>query len=572
MIDLIFSGIAKAVAAALNLVIEFFLDALGFSMDTFNEVFPYAINAYDTICTVAVALVLIFAALQLFQFFSSRSDRIHGSPFRIITSILLAVGGIYLGNYLLTAIVDLCKAPYEVLKETSYMAATQEDVSLVRMALSVLDDIFSSASILVYLVLIIMIGVNVIKLLLEAVERYVVLFVLLYLSPLAFSTLASDMTEGVFKRYLSMFAGQCLLLILNIWSAKMAISMFASISAVSGQSGVLLHLIIGYAFLKVAQRMDSYLNQLGISAAVTGADLGNELFGSAMALTGGFGRTGSNGSGGVMGLAGKLSSAFNQYTPVGAFTSAIKNRAGAYTQTAGEAMRAGATAAHSAADQGATILDRAGAWGQAASDTFRARNWANVENADAKTMDGNVLVPNDLTDVVQAAYSGHMTEDQLNDLSVRPQAAAAIFHDLEDHPDSGVSDTATTAAMVKALNVPDSENYIRAAEGTLNDVAPNSAWMAANADGITASYSTESGKVKTMEVKNERQYHAIPSSQQTGFQEFESSGQKYFVRYDAPVERPTPSAPKPTQLIPDPKVANGPAESHSSVRKIDKLQ
>lgn len=106
-----------------------------------------------------MALVLIFAVVQLFAFLGSRSDKIQGSPFRVMTSILLAIGGIYLGNYLLMAIVDFCKAPYEVLKETSYMAAESGDVSMVKLAFAVLNDAFANVSVLVYLVLLLMIRV-----------------------------------------------------------------------------------------------------------------------------------------------------------------------------------------------------------------------------------------------------------------------------------------------------------------------------------------------------------------------------------------------------------------------------
>ena len=53
--------------------------------------------------------------------------------------------------------------------------------------------------------ILILIGYNYIKLLLEITERYVVTFVLMYLSPLASATIASPTTNGIYKKFFTMF-------------------------------------------------------------------------------------------------------------------------------------------------------------------------------------------------------------------------------------------------------------------------------------------------------------------------------------------------------------------------------
>lgn len=140
--------------------------------------------------------------------------------------------------------------------------------------------------------------------------------------------------------------------------------------------------------------MDSYLNQLGISAAVTGADLGSEMLGTVMAISGGFGGKGALGgvSNAVMGVAGKVTSAFDRYTPMGAVRTAARSQAQAYTRTAKEADRAGNAASYQAASEGGSIRDRAMAWAAASTETFKDRETAYNADAAVQSMDGNVFL------------------------------------------------------------------------------------------------------------------------------------------------------------------------------------
>lgn len=66
-------------------------------------------------------------------------------------------------------------------------------------------------------ILMIALGWNYFKLLLEVVERYVVVGVLCYTSPLAYSMGASKTTSQVFKSWCRMVGSQLLMLIMNVW-------------------------------------------------------------------------------------------------------------------------------------------------------------------------------------------------------------------------------------------------------------------------------------------------------------------------------------------------------------------
>ena len=75
----------------------------------------------------------------------------------------------------------------------------------------------SVVGLILILILLIALGWNYFKLLLETVERYIVVGVLCYTSPLAFSMGASKSTNNVFKSWCRMVGSQLLLLVMNVW-------------------------------------------------------------------------------------------------------------------------------------------------------------------------------------------------------------------------------------------------------------------------------------------------------------------------------------------------------------------
>ena len=75
----------------------------------------------------------------------------------------------------------------------------------------------SVVGLLLLTILEIALGWNYFKLLLETVERYIVVSVLCYTSPLAFSMGASKATTPVFRSWCRMVGSQLLLLVMNVW-------------------------------------------------------------------------------------------------------------------------------------------------------------------------------------------------------------------------------------------------------------------------------------------------------------------------------------------------------------------
>ena len=117
MIDIIISWISDTIGELLNSAIEFFAPLLGFSFQRFVNTFEYANTVYLIFQRCALVLVLIIAVVQLWGWFFPTSDRSRIPPTRTAFSVVLAVGFIYFGNYLLEGILRLCMFPYEAIMQ-----------------------------------------------------------------------------------------------------------------------------------------------------------------------------------------------------------------------------------------------------------------------------------------------------------------------------------------------------------------------------------------------------------------------------------------------------------------------
>ena len=120
-------------------------------------------------------------------------------------------------------------------------------------------------SILISCVFMIVILWNFVKLLLEMSQRFVVMLVYVYLSPLAAASGVGVNSISILKQSLTMFLSSGILWILNVWSVSIALSLFgnAGDAMAGGAGGFFLWAVITYGFLKIAQQLDDVFNAVG---------------------------------------------------------------------------------------------------------------------------------------------------------------------------------------------------------------------------------------------------------------------------------------------------------------------
>lgn len=307
MLDWIFEGIvtwiSSVVSDMMDAVSGLFLQALGTDMTAMEEYFPFVSKAFTVMQYTAWALLFLITVWQLFRVFGGPVTEAE-NPWVLLgrSALFTFLIGYAKPIFLLT--LKIATAPYTALMD---IQMTAEDFTFagieqaLQNGLTSLIATISVVGLLLLTILEIALGWNYFKLLLETVERYIVVGVLCYTSPLAFSMGASKATTPVFRSWCRMVGSQLLLLVMNVWflrgfstSVGQYIGTGGALS--NGNGNVFLWLFCAVAFLKTAQKFDSYLAAMGLNVAQTGSGMGMELLMAARVITGVAGGARSAGS------------------------------------------------------------------------------------------------------------------------------------------------------------------------------------------------------------------------------------------------------------------------------------
>lgn len=297
MLDWIFEGIvtwiSSIVSQMMDAVSGLFLNALGTDMTAMEEYFPFVTKAFDIMQYTAWAILFLITVWQLFRVFGGPITEAENPWTLLARSSLFALLIAYAKPIFLITL-NIARAPYTALMD---ITMTAEDFTFAGVeqaltnGLTTIVSIVSVVGLLLLVILEIALGWNYFKLLLETVERYIVVGVLCYTSPLAFSMGASKTTALVFKSWCRMVGSQLLLLVMNVWflrgfssSVGQYIGNGGALS--TGQGSIFLWLFCAIAFLKTAQRFDSYLAAMGLNVAQTGSSMGMELLMAARVISG----------------------------------------------------------------------------------------------------------------------------------------------------------------------------------------------------------------------------------------------------------------------------------------------
>lgn len=162
---------------------------------------------------------------------------------------------------------------------------------------TVVENVKDQTKLISLVVVIVMLGRIVyefIMYLTEVVERYLVLGVLFYASPLAFATAGSKSTRPIFSSFVRMMVCQLFLMVCNVFFFRLFIlGMSGMDNAVTtlkagGNSLLSVYFIIClmlYGILHVGTRIDSYLGSLGLSTAQTGRGLASSIVSSGLGVS-----------------------------------------------------------------------------------------------------------------------------------------------------------------------------------------------------------------------------------------------------------------------------------------------
>lgn len=229
ILDGIVEWLAEQVMNGLDLITTSVLGALGCDMNTFLRYFPAAETMYKIFVATAIGLVLLNWIWQLFKNFGLIAGIEAEDPIRLSIRSVLFILLIYNCNQITDLVLGIAGTPYSWILDSQLDPISFSDFNSV--LLTILGVCANGSIALIALILVLILAWNYIKLLFEAAERYVLLGVLIYTAPMAFSMGSVQSTSNIFKSWCRMFGGQLFLLIMNAWCLRLFTSMVGSFIA-----------------------------------------------------------------------------------------------------------------------------------------------------------------------------------------------------------------------------------------------------------------------------------------------------------------------------------------------------
>lgn len=304
--DIDVSGIMNAIAdwfstamvEVMDAISDEFLTLFNTDMSAFVGYFPFATATYDIIQATAWVLLIMIVVFQLLRnTLGPLTDA--EKPTTLIGRAVISAFCIGYAMPICDILLKLCRDPYNALLNYQAEANDFTWASLSGTLTNLFGNLFSMSGlgVIVMLLLVIAIAWNYVKLLLEVVERYVVLGVLTYTSPLGFTLAGSHSLANSFKAWCRMYGAQLIMMLMNVWFLRGFnfamggyIASYGTITpsgyeeAKDLSSPILFWMFAILAFLRTAQAVDRHLSAVGLSVAQTGVGLGQELMHTGMSL------------------------------------------------------------------------------------------------------------------------------------------------------------------------------------------------------------------------------------------------------------------------------------------------
>lgn len=304
-LGLVVTVIAKGLLNAADIVLEPLLEITTMStadvsrfvpgFDSGNNIGNFFIQAINIIAYM-IAGVLICCHIISYLINIAHGEKVESIP-KLIWNAVFGIVMVICGKTFLTMIFNEIVAPLSsALTEGvsdaggtfSFLGVGSDMTGLGEITSAF--DLNSLATLIVVLALMLIIWWNLIKLVLECAERYIICIFTVNLSPLAFATMASENTKDTARSWLQMFWSQCVLLILNIWVVGIARTALNNGLFGASNTEMVKWGLITYAFLKIAQRLDDMMQTAGLKITrTTGLDPISEASGVLLSIGNVFG-------------------------------------------------------------------------------------------------------------------------------------------------------------------------------------------------------------------------------------------------------------------------------------------
>lgn len=300
----IINAVADAVEVLLNTLIALFNKGIGLEGETtlysFYTLFDFCKVAYEVFLWAGFFILFTICTFQLFKsFFGPLSEA--ESPVALIAKTVLFTGLVGFSDQIVQFAINIGTVPYKLLNNPLLfnieLTSLVPNISDITSSVA-LTGIVEAGAVLEIGPLLLILGVayfvllikEFFKLLLEVVERYVILGLLSVVAPLCIACGASKATNQVFKSFMKMLISQIIVMCFSVFFLKGFISGFTNFFANVGAATVLGstgsftfrgHIVVAganifvqalmlLAWLKLGQKIDAHMGQLGLNVAQAG--------------------------------------------------------------------------------------------------------------------------------------------------------------------------------------------------------------------------------------------------------------------------------------------------------------
>lgn len=251
----------------MEIVTDMFTELLSCDLTLFEEMFGVVADLYkNVIVPMGIAILLLICVWQLFKSMFGKVGLASEDPIELVCRSGMCLFLIVAAKPVVNYILNIAGTPYQ------WVTGTEIEVKGFSEYVSVLEGVTGTLGIdslsisLLMLIMQFVVAWNYFKMLFVIAERYVLLGVFSYTSPLAFATGGSKATNNILSSWTKMFGGQIVLIILNSWCLKMFLSGYGNLMASSyGFTKFFVATLCLIGFCKITFKLDSYMSSLGVN-------------------------------------------------------------------------------------------------------------------------------------------------------------------------------------------------------------------------------------------------------------------------------------------------------------------
>ena len=297
MLAFLVEGLYQMIGEGLKFFFDSIISSLNMNGNPFVGAFPVLSTIFSALTVIGWSVLGVVLVFFVYQSIMTPNSQNAEHPFNLLCRAVLAGSILALSGYIKDVFMDFGSAIYDALSSIDITSGPPKSlgealigpfleggaVSGVMQAAGLLSGVSS----LFLLIMLIAISWQIIKFMLELLERYVTFCFSGYLMPLVAPTLVSKATAGIFSAYMSFVVAQMLLMWLSVIFMKIIIAGFMSMGT-TGSPSWFLHCFLLYSMTILAQKADNILarigfrNVLGHAGVVSSFMAGTMLLGSAI--------------------------------------------------------------------------------------------------------------------------------------------------------------------------------------------------------------------------------------------------------------------------------------------------